>query len=187
MDQSRYVPGFDKQYSSTFSGNAFSCAIATRALSLIDEEEVPARARHLGEQIRGALEEVRQAFPGVIAEVRGRGLLMGVELNPAAVSDSHMLRPVAERGLLGSLAAAYLLNEHHVRVMPTLSAPNTLRVQPSVGIRTAQISQLADGLRAFCRAVTRGDTCRLVSFIDPWCSWAMMSSDCRRFGIKCWP
>jgi acetylornithine/succinyldiaminopimelate/putrescine aminotransferase/predicted amino acid dehydrogenase/long-subunit acyl-CoA synthetase (AMP-forming) len=165
IDRGRYLPRFDRHYSSTFSGDGFSCAVASRVLDVIERDDVPARAASRGEALRERLEEVGRAHPGVIRGVRGRGLMLGLELDPASVDGSFLLRMVAEREHLGLLAAAYLLNRHGVRVLPTLSAPNTLRLEPSAYVDEAAITQLVTGLAGFCEAVRRLDTYELVSFL----------------------
>jgi adenosylmethionine---8-amino-7-oxononanoate aminotransferase len=67
----------------SFSGNALACAVATRHLGLIDEWDVLANVRARADQLHAALAARVAKLPGV-AEVRGRGLLAGVELAPPA-------------------------------------------------------------------------------------------------------
>jgi acetylornithine/succinyldiaminopimelate/putrescine aminotransferase/predicted amino acid dehydrogenase/acyl-coenzyme A synthetase/AMP-(fatty) acid ligase len=165
IDRARYLPRFDSHYSSTFAGDGFSCAVASRVLEVIDRDDVPARAARRGEVLRERLEELRHVHPAVIRGIRGRGLMLGLELDPASVEGSFLLRMVAEREHLGLLASAYLLNRHGVRVLPTLSAPNTLRLEPSAYLDDAAITRLVRGLACFCDAVRRLDTYELVSFL----------------------
>jgi predicted amino acid dehydrogenase len=69
---------------------------------------------------------------------------------------------LAERHeLLGIAAAAYLLNRHRLRLLPTLSAFNTLRIEPSVNISDEDIQWLERGLEGFCHAVERCDSAEL--------------------------
>jgi predicted amino acid dehydrogenase len=165
VERSRYVPRFDELHSSTFAGDAFSCAVAARVLDVLEKDDVPARARERGAALRAALEEVRAAYPEVVKEVRGRGLLLAVELDARAVADGFILRALAGRELLAVLAAAYLLNEHRLRLLPTLSSPLVLRVEPSAYLDDTAIAQLARGLAAFCRAVRERDLAELFSFL----------------------
>ncbi|HEU5151947.1 MAG TPA: adenosylmethionine--8-amino-7-oxononanoate transaminase [Iamia sp.] len=67
----------------SFSGNALACAVATRHLALLDEWDVLANVRARADQLHAALAARVAKLPGV-AEVRGRGLLAGVELAPPA-------------------------------------------------------------------------------------------------------
>lgn len=73
-----FEPG---QHGSTFGGNPYAVAVAMAALDVLVEEELPQRAQELGEYFMGKLMEINSPF---IKEVRGRGLLIGVELNGEA-------------------------------------------------------------------------------------------------------
>ena len=84
------------EHSSTFGGNPIACAAGAAALASIREDGLPANAARTGAVLREGLGEIAAAAPAV-REVRGRGLMIGVELK----SD---VRPVLEgcmrRGLL---------------------------------------------------------------------------------------
>lgn len=153
IDRERYVERFDEYYSSTFAGDAFSCTVAAAVLDIIERDDVPSRARRRGAVLRERLEALQREFPSVIRRVEGAGLILGVEFALAAVADSVLLRLAHQREQLGLLAATYLLNRWQVRVLPTLSAPNTLRIEPSAYVDDRAIEALERGLRAFCRAV----------------------------------
>ena len=73
-----FEPG---SHGSTFGGNPLACACAIAALEVIEEENLVERAREMGEYFMGRLKEINNP---VIKEVRGRGLLVGVELNEDA-------------------------------------------------------------------------------------------------------
>ncbi len=73
-----FEPG---SHGSTFGGNPLACACAIAALEVIEEENLVERAREMGEYFMGRLREIENP---VIKEVRGRGLLVGVELNEDA-------------------------------------------------------------------------------------------------------
>ena len=81
-------------HGSTFGGNPLACAVAQAALDVLVEEDLAGRANETGDYFRSELSRLKH--PG-ITEIRGRGLLIGVELNQKA-------RPVAEamqaRGVL---------------------------------------------------------------------------------------
>ncbi len=161
IDRGRYIERFDEYYSGTFAGDALSCATASAVLDVIERDAVPARAAERGASLRRRIEKIRHDFPSVIGTVGGTGLMLGVELRPAAVEESTVLRTAFEREHLGLLAASYLLNRWGVRVLPTLSAPNMLRLEPSAFIDDAGIDQLERGLRALCSAVEERDLSEL--------------------------
>jgi 4-aminobutyrate aminotransferase/(S)-3-amino-2-methylpropionate transaminase len=78
----------------TFGGNPVSCASALGAIATMKELDLPARARHLGEQMTTRLNDMATRYP-VIGEVRGRGAMVAMELvepgtttpNPAATAQ----------------------------------------------------------------------------------------------------
>jgi len=67
------------EHTSTFSGNPLICAAACAAIDVLVEEKLPERAATLGKYFKGQLETL-QARHGIIREVRGLGLMLGVEL-----------------------------------------------------------------------------------------------------------
>jgi adenosylmethionine-8-amino-7-oxononanoate aminotransferase len=67
----------------SYSGNALACAVATRHLQLLDEWDVLANVRARSDQLHAALAARVAKLPGV-ADVRGHGLMAGIELAPPA-------------------------------------------------------------------------------------------------------
>jgi acetylornithine/succinyldiaminopimelate/putrescine aminotransferase/acyl-coenzyme A synthetase/AMP-(fatty) acid ligase/predicted amino acid dehydrogenase len=163
IDRERYRNSFDKRYASTFAGDAFSCAVASRVLKVIEDDEIPARAAARGRVLRERLEQVQRAFPDVLCPIQGKGLMLGIELDPSFAEEAYVLRMLAKHKHLGLLASSYLLNRHGVRVLPTISAWNTLRVEPSAYVDDEAIEQLAQGLEALCNALRKHDSYELMS------------------------
>lgn len=90
-------------HGATFGGNPLGCAVAREAMRVIVEEGLPARAARVGEWFLGELRQLRH--PDIV-EVRGRGLLAGIELRAPA-------RPYCQR----LLRAGLLCKETHERVI----------------------------------------------------------------------
>lgn len=65
---------------STFGGNPMSCAAAEATLSVIEEEDLPANAEARGARFREGLERLQRRHPALIGDVRGMGLMQGLEL-----------------------------------------------------------------------------------------------------------
>ena len=63
----------------TFSGNDLACAIANRVLQVVEDEQLVARSATMGERFSNLLHQALDDHPQV-ADVRGRGLMQGVEL-----------------------------------------------------------------------------------------------------------
>lgn len=67
-------------HTSTFLGNPLCCAAALAALAELERLDAPELARVRGAYFRGKLESLAQRFPEAIVEVRGRGLMLGIQL-----------------------------------------------------------------------------------------------------------
>ncbi|MDX3853674.1 aspartate aminotransferase family protein [Streptomyces sp. AK02-01A] len=150
--RARYRKEFEIVHSSTFAKDSFSCHIALKVLELLEADGGAAyrRAVERGEALRAALTSVREDFPEVVKEIRGKGLMLGMEFHDQSGSSSPILRDAAGGGLFGYVLAGHLLRRHNIRTFPTASALNTLRFEPSLQVSDAQIAQLVDGLRDIC-------------------------------------
>ena len=72
-------------HTSTFLGNPLACAAALTALDILEEEDLPNQAIVQGEVFVKGLRRLQADFPDLITEVRGRGLMLGLEMvSPAA-------------------------------------------------------------------------------------------------------
>ncbi len=84
-------------HGSTFGGNPLGCAVAREALKVLVEEGLIERAAELGPYF---LERLQRIESEQIQEVRGKGLLIGVELKPEAGGARRFCRSLKEKGLL---------------------------------------------------------------------------------------
>lgn len=132
-------------HSSTFGGNAFSCAAALETLEILADEDLSRRARERGQRLVRALEQGLKGHP-LVLDVRGRGLLVAVELGAAEPAFWDQLMPGVTdrvaREVFGQWAAVRLL-EKGVVVQPASQRWNVLRLEPPLTIGTAEIDQAA--------------------------------------------
>ncbi|MEU3611684.1 aminotransferase class III-fold pyridoxal phosphate-dependent enzyme [Streptomyces sp. NPDC006872] len=165
--QSRYRPEFELVHSSTFAKDGFSTAIALRTLELLEAHDGAAyeRAAERGERILGMLRELAAAFPDVVADVRGKGLLIGLEFADQSQASSPVIREKALAGLLVFQLGSYLQAAHQIRTGPTASVPNMLRIEPSIYISDEQIEQLRGGLTEVCTILRNQDALPLVQVL----------------------
>lgn len=164
IKRSQYCRAFDFLHTSTFADDEFSCAIALRVLELLDDAAI-SRCRSQGEFLLRELQGLQYRYPSVIAEVRGRGLMIGVELRRPAKDAGFMLRHLSERRLLGPFVASYLLHAHQVRVATTLSDSSTLRIQPSLLINRSELRLLVEAMESVCRRLVHHDLVGLTRFL----------------------
>jgi predicted acetylornithine/succinylornithine family transaminase len=108
-------------HGSTFGGNPLACAAALTTLDIIEREELPQHAAELGAY---ALQRLRSLQSPLIREVRGRGLLLGIELKRRV---QPYLEQLIERGVLALPAG-----------------PNVLRLLPPLVITREQLDRVID-------------------------------------------
>ena len=96
-------------HTSTFLGNPLACAAGLAALSVLEDDNLPERAAAIGKLFADGLRGLQAAFPGRIADVRGRGLMLGLEmaspglalsLVPAALRQGLILLPAGDGRVL---------------------------------------------------------------------------------------
>lgn len=103
------VPG---DHGSTFGGNPLGAATAIAALEVIEEENLIDNAREMGQYILDHLEEIPKKN---ILDVRGKGLLIGIELKHALGGARRFAEDLKERGLLVKET-----HKHTIRLAPPL-------------------------------------------------------------------
>jgi ornithine--oxo-acid transaminase len=87
-------------HGSTFGGNALAAAVALEALQVIEDEDLVARSAALGEHLIGRLRALQALAPGLIRAVRGRGLWVGVDIEPAQATARELVQAMAAAGVL---------------------------------------------------------------------------------------
>ena len=100
------------EHGSTFGGNPLACAVARTALRVLVEEGMIENASRMGEYFLSQLQGMRSP---VIKEVRGKGLLIGVELIPEAGGARRFCEKLMTQGLLCKET-----HEHTIRFAPPL-------------------------------------------------------------------
>ena len=84
-------------HGSTFGGNPLACAVARTALKVIKEERMAENAANLGKYFLEKLSEIKSPY---VKEVRGKGLLIGVELFPEVGGARRFCEDLMDKGLL---------------------------------------------------------------------------------------
>jgi ornithine--oxo-acid transaminase len=120
-----FAPG---DHGSTFGGNPLASAVGQAALEVVERENLPARAAALGGYLTERLESLRS--PAVV-DVRGRGLLLGVEIARTAGTARHYCERLLERGVLAK--------DTHSQV---------IRLAPPLVIEREEIDWLCEQLEA---------------------------------------
>lgn len=122
-------------HTSTFGGNPLACAAGIATLQVIREEGLCERSRLMGERFLICLQELQARHSDLISEVRGQGLMIGVEFTMDEVGEL-VIAQMTKRGVI----AAYTLNN-----------PRVIRIEPPLIISEDQVDE---AVRVFDEAVT---------------------------------
>ncbi len=119
------------QHGSTFGGNPLACAVARAALRVLTEEHLIERSAKLGAHFKAGLESIRS---NRVREVRGRGLMLAVELHAEAGPARPVVEALRARGILAK--------ETHGQ---------TIRFSPPLVIEEAEIDWALERIEAVLR------------------------------------
>ncbi len=117
-------------HTSTFGGNPLACRAALAALEVMQEENIAEKARQKGEFFMSELKNVAKNYPDIIQEVRGLGLMIGIELTSPHYGGA-LIPEMAKQGIL----VAYTLNQ-----------PKVIRMEPPLIIKETEISTVLQAL-----------------------------------------
>jgi putrescine aminotransferase len=124
-------------FTTTFGGGPLACAAAIATIHVLLTRDLPRAAAERGEQLLRGLREIAADYPDVIAEVRGQGLMLGVQLvsNDVGVAWSRALLV------------------RRVLVSGTLISATTVRVCPPLVITKAEVELALCACRQACADV----------------------------------
>jgi putrescine aminotransferase len=117
-------------HSSTLGGNPLACAVGLETLKILQEEDIPRQAQEKGDYLLGKLRAFQSTFPELIKEIRGMGLLIGMEFFDTDVA-SLLAMEMAERMVL----VAYTLNN-----------PRVIRFEPPLTISFAEMDRVVQAM-----------------------------------------
>lgn len=119
-----FEPG---NHASTFGGNPFACGAALAVLQTLEEESILQNVQQRGEQLRVKLRAIAYKYPHLFSEVRGWGLINGIELrSDIELTSIQLVKAAMEQGLL--LAPA---------------GPKVLRFVPPLIVSEQEVNQAA--------------------------------------------
>jgi putrescine aminotransferase len=103
-------------HTTTFGANPMATCAAAATIETLQDEKLVENSAVMGEYFKSGLRKLQERFPQVIRDVRGRGLLIGVEIVDAKVGES-----IAQRMFDRNVLIAYTLNKPEViRIEPPL-------------------------------------------------------------------
>lgn len=87
----------------TYGGNALACAAAVATLQVMQEEDLSGNAARMGERLMSGLNSLKAEYPTLIGDVRGRGLMIGVEFSIGGVHNPEAAAKVQKTCLENKL------------------------------------------------------------------------------------
>ncbi|MDX2241972.1 MAG: aspartate aminotransferase family protein [Leptolyngbyaceae cyanobacterium bins.302] len=117
-----FQPG---DHASTFGGNPFATAIALAVCKTIEQENLLQNVQERGEQLRSGLQAIAQRYPDKVADVRGWGLISGLELQADIdLTSAQVVQSAINQGVL---------------LVP--AGPKVVRFVPPLIVKAAEIDQ----------------------------------------------
>lgn len=117
-------------HSSTFGGNPLACAAGLATLEVLEEEKLPKRAETLGKYLLDELLQLKDKFSDLVQDIRGKGLLLGIEFTNADI---------------GLLVISFLI-KRGVLVAYALNNPKVMRLEPPLVITEELLARVVEAL-----------------------------------------
>ncbi|MBT3586046.1 MAG: aspartate aminotransferase family protein [Halobacteriovoraceae bacterium] len=135
-----------KLHFNTFGGDPYQAMQAAEVIDIIAEEELIKNAEIQGNYLREGFEELQKDFP-IIGDIRGRGLLIGLELvkdqitkEPASAETAELMEKAKDQNLLIGKGGLY---------------GNVVRLAPSLSIGKNECDELLTGMRKAFECITK--------------------------------
>lgn len=132
---------FKKSQISTFGGNPMSCAAANATIGIIEDDKLVNNVETQGKRLRDGLEDLQRRHPGVIGDVRGKGLMQALELvvdeksgdrTPNVQVTLRLFEETKKRGLLIGKGGLY---------------GNVIRTAPALNVSASEVDEALKILR----------------------------------------
>lgn len=134
-----------KQQINTFGGNPVSAATGCAVLEVIEEEKIMQNAKEVGEYLKAGLEDLMKHYPEMIGDVRGKGLMLGMELadkkkTPLTQETAKIVEMSKDDGVIIGKGGLY---------------GNVIRIKPPMNITKENVDQCLKVLRKALEATAR--------------------------------
>ncbi len=138
----------------TFGGIGEACATAIEGTNVLYDEALMENAESTGAYLVERLNALKDKYPRIIKDIRGRGCMVGLEFHDFSQTLPAVLRPVVGvldeklKGSLSGFVGALLLRDYDVLVAFTEYNRNVIRLLPPLIMRPEHVDKLVDSLDA---------------------------------------
>ncbi len=136
----------------TFGGMGEACVTAIEGINVLYDEHLIDRAADSGDYLLERLQALKEKYPKIIKDVRGKGLMVGLEFQDFSQTLPMVLRPVVSmlddklKGSLSGFIGALLLRDYDVLVAFTEYNRNVIRLEPPLICEHAHVDQFIAAL-----------------------------------------
>lgn len=162
-----YPVQMDIKNTSTFAEDELSSSVSLAAVEWMKENEffIEKKLRAFEFKFHQEAINMKESYPGIIKRISGAGLLFGIEFDTDSEKLSFLAKSIFQSGFGSYFLASYLLNQHGIRVGVSLSAGQTLRIEPSIFYSEESFGKLISGLKSLCHDLSIGKLARLTSHL----------------------
>jgi len=158
---------FGYVHNSTLANNNIATSVALRVLDMLarDDWAITKEAGEKGEYILQRLRTIQQKFPGVVKDVRGRGLMVGVEFFPFDGNESYTMSYFSKGDLLVAVLSGYLFNVHRIITAPAFNQSHVLRIEPPLIITRKEIDTALNAVESLVSITDSQDFYKIVRYV----------------------
>ena len=137
-------------HTSTFGGNTWACAAGISTIQFIAENDLENETLAKGKYLIDRLFELKNKYP-ILKEVRGRGLMVGLEFETMKIPlingliDKNTKELVNE--YIGGVVASELITNYNIITAYTLNNPNVIRIEPPLTVTYEQLDRFVNALQ----------------------------------------
>ena len=152
----------------TFGGIGESCVTAIEALNVLYDEDLIGNSERVGAHLLERMKALQVKYPKLIKDVRGRGLMIGLEFQDFSHTLPALMRPVVSmlddkvKGSLSGFVGALLLRDYNVLVAFTEYNRNVIRLEPPL---ICTMEQADEFVAALDKLLGRGVTMIVRDFV----------------------
>ncbi|OEI83300.1 aminotransferase class III-fold pyridoxal phosphate-dependent enzyme [Brucella sp. BO3] len=143
----------------TFGGIGEACITAIEAVNILYDEQLIDNSAEVGDYLLERLKELQVRYPGLLKDVRGKGMMVGLEFHDFSQAMPMVLRPMLAmlddklKGSLPGFIGSHLLRDHGVLVAFTEYNRNVIRLEPPLICQHAHVDEF---IKALDEVLSRG-------------------------------